>query len=185
MRDGVITRIRTPQGRLGRLLAGSVASATLALAAFAALAGSAAAQGGETVEATGELTKPQMTSYMYGTHAITDESTGTTYALRSETVDMYRHVGERVTVSGAVIPGYEEGALEGGPALVEVSNLERVESGGRGPDEGQYSGGDTDTSGDGAADLPPILPDTGGVGIGLAVLLAAGLVVGAFLLRRR
>lgn len=162
---------------------------------IAATARPAAAQGGRSVEATGTLEKPELTAYMYGTHAITDESTGTFYALKSEAVDLDQYVGERVTISGAVVPGYEEGEISAGPALVEVSSIER---GDRGSDEDQYEdiGGSIPepqpsapvegppSGGSDVTETPARLPDTGGVGLG-AALLAAGLVVGAFLLRRR
>ncbi|WP_152670510.1 hypothetical protein [Rubrobacter aplysinae] len=157
-------------------------------------AGVAEAQEG-SVEATGELIKPQATSYMYGTHAIEDEATGTMYALQSEAVDLDRYVGERVTVNGTVVPGYEAGAIEGGPALIQVSDLEAADQGSSGD---QYADEDQGASGDqysddqagqpgsgGGSGLPERLPDTGGLGIGAALLAAAGLLTGAFLLRRR
>ncbi|QIN79852.1 hypothetical protein GBA65_16420 [Rubrobacter marinus] len=78
------------------------------------------------VSATGVVEKPQMTTYMYGTHAITDEETGTPYALTSEDVDLDAYVGEEVTVYGAPVPGYEGGEIEGGPALLEVGEVEPV-----------------------------------------------------------
>ena len=74
--------------------------------------------------ATGVLEKPEITSYMYGTHAITDEASGTRYALRSEDgrlLDGY--VGRRVTVYGTPVSGYENG-LEGGPPLLSVTRVE-------------------------------------------------------------
>ena len=76
------------------------------------------------ISATGVVEKPQMTTYMYGSHAITDEETGTPYALTSEDVDLDAYVGEEVTVYGAPVPGYEGGEIEGGPALLEVGEVE-------------------------------------------------------------
>lgn len=180
----------------GRVLSGSRVLATLALTALAimlaaaAAAGPAAAQDGAPVEATGTLADPGVTSYQYGTHAITDEAAGTTYALQSETVDLDRYVGERVTISGATVPGYEEGAVEGGPALIQVSDVETVDQGSGGD---QYSDGQVEEpegapqepeSGDEDTDAPPMLPDTGGIGVG-AALLAAGLMAGGAVLWRR
>jgi hypothetical protein len=70
------------------------------------------------------IEKPEITSYMYGTHAITDEASGTRYALRSEEEGLLdRYVGRRVTVSGTPVPGYE-GGLEGGPPLLSVTSVE-------------------------------------------------------------
>lgn len=78
------------------------------------------------ISATGIVERPEMTTYMYGTHAITDEETGTPYALTSEDVDLDAYVGEEVTVYGAPVPGYEGGQIEGGPALLEVGEVETV-----------------------------------------------------------
>lgn len=80
--------------------------------------------GGEAVTATGVLEKPDMTTYMYGTHAIADAETGEWYALGSESVDLDAYVGEEVTVTGTRVPGYGNGQVEGGPALLEVSGVE-------------------------------------------------------------
>ncbi len=79
---------------------------------------------GETVSVTGVLEKPDVTTYMYGTHAITDEGSGERYALASEDVDLDAYVGEQVTVAGAPVPGYENGEVEGGPSLLEVASVE-------------------------------------------------------------
>ena len=65
--------------------------------------------GGETVSVTGVLEKPDATTYMYGTHALTDKETGERYALASESVDLDACVGEQVTVAGVPVPGYENG----------------------------------------------------------------------------
>lgn len=78
------------------------------------------------VSATGIVEKPEMTTYMYGTHAITDDATGTPYALTSEDVDLDAYVGKEVTIYGAPVPGYEGGEIEGGPALLEVGEVEPV-----------------------------------------------------------
>ncbi len=79
---------------------------------------------GGTVSATGVLEKPDTTTYMYGTHAIADEATGVRYALESDDVDLDAYVGERVTISGDPVPGYENGQVEGGPTLLEVRSAE-------------------------------------------------------------
>ena len=79
-----------------------------------------------TVMVTGVLEKPEITSYMYGTHAITDEASGTRYALGSKEEGLLdRYTGQRVTVSGTPVPGYESG-LEGGPPFIEVNQVEPV-----------------------------------------------------------
>ena len=95
---------------------------------FSAVAsfGEEGAASGGPISATGVVEKPQMTTYMYGTHAITDEETSTPYALTSEDVDLDAYVGEEVTIYGAPVPGYEGGKIEGGPALLEVGEVEPV-----------------------------------------------------------
>lgn len=80
--------------------------------------------GGEPVSATGVLEKPDATTYMYGTHAMTDGASGIHYALESDQVSLDDHVGERVTIYGTLVPGYENGQVEGGPPLVSVSRVE-------------------------------------------------------------
>lgn len=92
------------------------------LAMVLAVASTALAQ--EDVIATGVIERPQATSYMYGSHAITDEASGTRYALRSESVDLDGYVGQRVTVYGTVMPGYENGQIEGGPPLLNITRVE-------------------------------------------------------------
>jgi hypothetical protein len=77
------------------------------------------------VTVAGVLEKPDVTTYMYGTHAITDEASGTSYALRSEDEGLLDgHVGQRVTLYGTMVPGYENGQLEGGPPLLDVIRVE-------------------------------------------------------------
>ena len=78
------------------------------------------------ISASGIVEKPEMTTYMYGTHAITDDDSGTPYALTSKDVDLDAYVGEKVTIYGAPVPGYEGGQIEGGPALLEVGEVETV-----------------------------------------------------------
>jgi hypothetical protein len=54
---------------------------------------------------------------------LADESSGTFYALGSDVVDLDPYVGQRVTVYGTLVPGYESGGIEGGPPLVEVTEV--------------------------------------------------------------
>lgn len=78
----------------------------------------------EGVVATGVIEEAGITTYQYGSHAITDEATGTFYALTSEDVDLSAYTGQRVTIYGTLVPGYESGQVEGGPPLVDVSAVE-------------------------------------------------------------
>ncbi len=77
--------------------------------------------------ATGILQRQGITFYMYGTHTITDVSLGVRHALRSqdeEVLDAYG--GQRVTVHGTFVAGYENGQIEGGPPLLMVTKVERA-----------------------------------------------------------
>jgi hypothetical protein len=74
---------------------------------------------------TGVLERQGITFYMYGTHTITDVSLGVRYALRSEDEELLdAYVGQRVTVHGTLVPGYENGQVEGAPPLLKVTRVE-------------------------------------------------------------
>lgn len=97
----------------------------------------------EPVVATGILENAGITTYMYGTHAITDEASGTRYALSSNNVDLQAYEGQRVTVYGTPVPGYQNGAVEGGPDLLDVTRVDEASSPSGPSDTGfeQYRGG--------------------------------------------
>ena len=78
----------------------------------------------ELIPATGVLERPEITTYMYGTHAVANEASGDRYALQSEDVDLDGYVGQRVTIYGTRVPGYENGQVEGGPPLLNVTRIE-------------------------------------------------------------
>ncbi len=100
----------------------------LALALVLLIPAPASAQqgsAGRNIEVTGLIEKPEVTTYQYGTHATTDEASGKRYALMSEEKRLLdRYVGERATVYGTTVPGFEDGAVEGGPPLVRVERAE-------------------------------------------------------------
>ncbi len=80
---------------------------------------------GETLAVTGVVEKPEITPYMYGTHAVTDEASGVRYALRSEEEGLLdAYTGQRATVFGTPVPGYESGTIEGGPPFLNVTQIE-------------------------------------------------------------
>ena len=141
------------------------------------------------------IEEPEITIYMYGSHAVVDEASGERYALRSEEEGLLSDSnGRRATVSGTLVPGYENGAVEGGPPLIEVDDI-RPAAGS--PDDDTDG---VDVNGDGVVDKAdgefaaavsdaarsdsekagqPVLPATGGpvlalLGVAL-VLLGAGL----------
>ena len=99
----------------------------------AAFAQGAAQYGGEEVSATGVIFDglPQDVGG-FGTHSITDEATGTLYALRSAGPDLASYGSQRVTVHGALTPGEEglgEEGIEGNGTLPSI-DVTRVEPAG-------------------------------------------------------
>jgi hypothetical protein len=128
-----------------RLLLGAMLMVVLALTACSSEQGSQAQDSGEEQEtqappekepaspppeelvpATGVLERPEITTYMYGTHAVTDEASGERYALQSEDVGLDGYIGRRVTIYGTPVPGYENGQVEGGPPLLNVTRIEPI-----------------------------------------------------------
>ncbi|HEX2729315.1 MAG TPA: hypothetical protein VHM16_06135 [Rubrobacteraceae bacterium] len=168
--------------------------------ALAQVPGGAADQygtAGETVAAEGTVQKAGITTYQYGTHVLMGESGDLLFALRSDTVALDDYVGERVTLQGIRVPGYQNGAVEGGPDLLEVTRIgdgspvqpPDEEPGADAPGTGGSSGS---SSGSKDAAATGVLPDTGGAtgretdGISVAALLLINAVLlGSALLVRR
>jgi hypothetical protein len=67
----------------------------------------------------GLVKKQMVTTYMYGTHTITEE--GKTYALKSSTVNLDQYVDKTVTVKGNKIDGYP---VDNGPEYIDVKAVE-------------------------------------------------------------
>ena len=88
----------------------------LAVLAVTVVALTSPALAQESVTATGAIEKLGITTYQYGTHAVTDEASGAFYGLSSDVVDLDAYTGQRVTVYGAPVPGYE-----GGQPIVDVT----------------------------------------------------------------
>ncbi len=83
------------------------------------------------VRAIGVLEVPEITFYMYGDYALTDERSGRHLALQADrddppAEDLSGLVGERIVVYGTAVPGMEAGQVEGGPPLVEVTDAYRA-----------------------------------------------------------
>ena len=170
--------------------------AMMLVGASSALAQTASDQYGKSEAATGVLHKQGITSYQYGTHFITDEASGTGYALKSDQLDLNRYIGERVTVYGTL--AMKAGELEGGPALIDVSRIVSVseppsndgstsdvsmssgsgDSGGGSGNSG--SGGSRPSGGSGVN----VLPDTGGVPLLDLAEAGAALLTSGFLISR-
>lgn len=122
----------TPRQTIMKLMLALAAALAAVLAAVLASSAPALAQsaltqysGGEQVTLAGTLEKPDATTYMYGTHSISDQYQGY-YALRSASVDLDAYVGQAVEVYGTLVPGYESGQVEGGPPLVEVTQVSPI-----------------------------------------------------------
>src|SRR4028118_211282 len=95
-----------------------------------------------TIEVTGMIEEPEITTYMYGSHAIVDEASGERYALRSEEEGLLSDSkGRRATVSGTLVPDYENGAVEGGPPLIEVDEIQPATGNPAGDGRGGAEGG--------------------------------------------
>ena len=72
------------------------------------------------IKVTGTVEKIEVTCWMYGTHLIDCNDNSTRYALKSESLDLTEHEGEKVTIKGNLV---HEG-LDGGPPLIEVNCVE-------------------------------------------------------------
>lgn len=102
---------------------GKVAVA-LALAVVFPAAGSAAEpKTGVEITASGVIRPQGITTYMYGTHVLSDETAQKSYALTSSCVDLNQYLGQRVTVKGRLVPGYP---VEGGPDYLDVQSVLRA-----------------------------------------------------------
>lgn len=71
-----------------------------------------------SIEVTGTIEAIQMTSWQYGTHTISNDTSF--YALRSEKEDLSRYEGETVTIKASKIEGYP---VDGGPEYLEVQEV--------------------------------------------------------------
>jgi hypothetical protein len=146
----------------------------------------------QPITATGVVEKPEITSYMYGSHAITDEVSGKRYALRSEESLLDDYVGQRVTVFGTSVPGYEGGAIEGGPPLIEVDQVKPAAHDAKVGEDLNGDGVVDQADGEFAATVSdaamseaekssqPVLPPTGGPTLLIVIaplLLVAGLLI--------
>ena len=86
----------------------------------------------ERVEVTGRLA--EIADHPYATHGMRDEASGTEYLLKSDAVDLYSYLGQRVNVYGAYASAYASSVSgdmsaaqesgEDGPRLVNVTRVE-------------------------------------------------------------
>lgn len=61
-----------------------------------------------------------ITTYMYGTHVLTNDQGQTLYALHSSSVKLDDYIDKHVEISGSKIEGYP---IDGGPEYIEVSKI--------------------------------------------------------------
>jgi hypothetical protein len=67
---------------------------------------------GGTIQRTGNMT------YQYGSHVLKDSKGKTTYALKSETVNLDSYVGKNISkIYGNKVKGYP---VDGGPEYIDV-----------------------------------------------------------------
>jgi len=71
----------------------------------------------------GKLEPAGITSYQYGTHRLI--SSDSIFALRSSQIDLIKFENKTVRVSGERMEGYP---LEGGPVLIDVSEVEIIKN---------------------------------------------------------
>lgn len=82
-------------------------------------------QAGAIVSTSGVLSNPPFTTYQYGSYALgKDANSRARYALDGGVADLDALVGKKVNVTGVVVPGYENGRVEGGPTLLKVTAIE-------------------------------------------------------------
>lgn len=70
------------------------------------------------MELKGVLSKQGITTYQYGTHVLTQDST--IYALKSTAVNLDKYINQTVTITGDLVKGYP---LSGGPLYIEVKSV--------------------------------------------------------------
>lgn len=72
----------------------------------------------QMVEVKGLLEKQGVTTYMYGTHTISNNNIY--YALRSETINLDNYIGQNVIIIGEPIEGYP---IDSGPEYLDVKEV--------------------------------------------------------------
>jgi hypothetical protein len=62
-----------------------------------------------------------MTTYLYGTHRLVNESGKTIFALKSDTIGLDNYIDKKVTITGDLVPGYP---VDGGPEYLQVKSIQ-------------------------------------------------------------
>jgi hypothetical protein len=68
---------------------------------------------------SGVIEKTGITTYMYGSHTISNN--GEKYALQSTTINLDNYINKKVTIKGSKVEGYP---VEDGPELIDVKAVE-------------------------------------------------------------
>jgi hypothetical protein len=68
----------------------------------------------------GIIKEQGISTYMYGTHVLTNHLGETLYALRSNSVKLDDYIDKKVEISGNKIEGYP---VDGGPEYLEVTKI--------------------------------------------------------------
>jgi len=73
------------------------------------------------VKRDGVLTTIQMSTWMYGTHVLSDDTGKPVTALDSQKINLDMYEGEKVEVQGTLKDGYP---IDSGPEFLEVQTIE-------------------------------------------------------------
>ncbi|UUV16879.1 hypothetical protein NRK67_02950 [Fusobacteria bacterium ZRK30] len=77
----------------------------------------------EGVKRDGVLTAVQMSTWMYGTHVLSDDTGKPLTALSGQKIDLDEYEGEKVEVRGILKDGYP---VDSGPEYLEVQSIEII-----------------------------------------------------------
>lgn len=73
-----------------------------------------------SVQTSGVITVQGITTYMYGTHVLTDTTGCTVYALRSTSLILDDYLNKNVEIKGNKVSGYP---VDGGPEYLDVYSI--------------------------------------------------------------
>lgn len=79
----------------------------------------------EGVKRGGILTAVQMSTWMYGTHVLSDDTGKPLTALNSQKINLDKYEGEKVEVRGTLKDGYP---IDLGPEYLEVQSIEVIKN---------------------------------------------------------
>jgi len=77
----------------------------------------------EGIKREGILTTVQMSTWMYGTHVLSDDTGTPLTALSGQEIDLNEYEGKKVEVRGTLKDGYP---VDSGPEYLEVKSVEII-----------------------------------------------------------